>query len=124
VVTTQLKLHAAIAAVLIDAETQRDHAPVWLTYDVIAAKIAEYGLYRQDHGRGEHPLPGQVSGRVGKYPHLFAVRSSGHTEVRLNRCEPGTAQRLEALVGAMPIDTDGTVARVRKRGQRAAVLGV
>jgi hypothetical protein len=85
----QLKLHAAIAAVLIDAETERDRSPVWLTYDVIAAKIAEYGLYRQDQGRGSHPLPGQVSGRVGKYPHLFEVRSSAPTEVRLKRCEPG-----------------------------------
>jgi hypothetical protein len=77
----QVKLHAAIAAVLVNAGP-RDGPPVWLAFDDIAAKIAAYDLYRRPKD-GEHPHGGQVAARVNQYPSLFERRRTDSTEVRL-----------------------------------------
>ena len=75
-----LKLHAAIAAVLVDAAEKRDER-AWLTYDEIAEKVAEHDLYRREDGH--HPSPGQINARVHQYPRLFERRNRRDTEVAL-----------------------------------------
>jgi hypothetical protein len=73
-----LKLHSAIAAVLIDAAESRGQR-AWLTYDEIAAKVAEHDLYRREDGK--HPSAGQINARVHQYPRLFERRDRRNTEV-------------------------------------------
>jgi hypothetical protein len=73
-----LKLHAAIAAVLIDAAESRSER-TWMTYDEIAARVAELDLYRREDG--EHPSAGQINARVHQYPRLFERRNRRNTEV-------------------------------------------
>ncbi|HYI36258.1 MAG TPA: hypothetical protein VEX39_06625 [Thermoleophilaceae bacterium] len=73
-----LKLHAAIAAVLIDASDARGER-AWMTYDEVASKIAALDLYRR--GDGKHPPPGQISARVHQYPRVFERRDRRGTEV-------------------------------------------
>jgi len=78
--TESLKLHSAIAAVLVDAAEARD-ARAWLTYDEIAEKVAEHDLYRREDG--EYPSAGQINARVHQYPKLFERRNRRDTEVAL-----------------------------------------
>ena len=75
-----LKLHSAIAAVLVDAAEARGER-AWLTYDEIADKVAEFDLYRR--GDGKHPSAGQINARVHQYPRLFERRDKRETEVAL-----------------------------------------
>lgn len=77
----QVKLHAAIAAVLVDAGG-RDGTSAWLTFDDIAAKIADYDLYRRPKDGG-YPDRAQVAARVNQYASLFERRRADATEVRL-----------------------------------------
>jgi hypothetical protein len=77
----QLKLHSAIAAVLVDAGA-RTSSPVWLSCDAIALKIAEYDSYRRPSD-DDHPHAGQVAARVTQYPGPFDRRYAERVEIRL-----------------------------------------
>lgn len=75
-----LTLHAAIAAVLVDASEARD-GRAWLTYDEIASRVSDLDLYRRQDGK--HASAGQVNARVHQYPRLFERRDRRNTEVSL-----------------------------------------
>jgi hypothetical protein len=77
----QLKLHAAIAAVLVDAGS-RGVPAVWLPFEEIARRVADHDLYRRPKD-GAYPRSGQVAARVNQYPALFERRGDDPIEVRL-----------------------------------------
>ena len=47
----------------------------------IAKAIAELGLYRKDHGRGDYPSPNQISARASKMPTMFRRVGGGMIEL-------------------------------------------